>query len=73
MENKNSAARIAANNRYNAKAYDRINVAIPKGRKVDIEAHAKRNGETVNALINRLLRADLGISDDEWKRPAGND
>lgn len=73
MENKNSAARIAANNRYNAKAYDRINVAIPKGRKADIEAHAKRNGETVNALINRLLRADLGISDDEWRRPAGND
>ena len=27
-ENKNSKARIAANNRYNAKKYDRINIAV---------------------------------------------
>ena len=28
-ENKNSRERIEANNLYNAKAYDRINVAVP--------------------------------------------
>ena len=46
-ENKNSRARIEANNRYNAKAYDRINVAVPKGRKDIIKAHAEKNGEIV--------------------------
>ena len=67
-ENKNSAAKIQANNRYNAKAYDRINVAIPKGRKADVEAHAKSKGESVNGLINALLRADMNLSESEWKQ-----
>lgn len=67
-ENKNSAARIQANNRYNAKAYDRINIAIPKGRKADVEAHAKAKGESINGLVNALLRADMGLTDEEWKQ-----
>ena len=67
-ENKNSAARIQANNRYNAKTYDRINIAIPKGRKADVEAHAKAKGESINGLVNALLRADMGLTDDEWKK-----
>ena len=52
-ENKNSRARIESNNRYNAKAYDRINVAVPKGRKDIIKAHAEKNGESVNGFVNR--------------------
>ena len=44
-ENKNSRARIEANNRYNAKAYDRINVAVPKGRKDIIKATQKRTAK----------------------------
>lgn len=67
-ENKNSAARIQANNRYNAKAYDRINIAIPKGRKADVDAHAKSKGESINGLVNALLRADMGLSESEWKQ-----
>lgn len=69
-ENKNSEARIKANNRYNAKAYDRINLAVPKGQKAAIEAHAKSRGESVNGLVNGLLRADMGLSEDEWKKTA---
>ena len=56
-ENKNSRARIEANNRYNAKAYDRINVAVPKGRKDIIKAHAEKNGESVNGFVNRAINA----------------
>lgn len=67
-DNKNSVARIQANNRYNSKAYDRINIAVPKGLKQAIEAHAKSKGETVNSLVNGLIRADMGLSVDEWKR-----
>ena len=57
-------------NRYNAKAYDRIQLVIPKGRKEDIEAHAKSKGQSVNGLINALLRADMGIGEEEWKKHA---
>lgn len=54
-DNKNSKARIAANNRYNAKAYDRINIAVPKGRKEQIQAEAQKNGESINGYINRAI------------------
>ena len=67
-ENKNSKARISANNRYNAKAYDRINIAIPKGQKQAVEAHARQKGQSINGLVNGLLRADMGLSEEEWKK-----
>lgn len=54
-ENKNSKARIEANNRYNAKAYDRINIAVPKGQKDIIKAHAENKGESVNSFVNRAI------------------
>lgn len=52
---------------YNEKAYDRISVTVPKGQKQAIEAHAKSKGESINGLVNALLRADMGIPDNEWK------
>ena len=52
---------------YNEKAYDRLAITIPKGRKQAVEAHAKARGESVNGLVNALLRADMGLSEDEWK------
>ena len=53
--NKNSKARIAANNRYNDKAYDRINIAVPKGRKDIIKSVADKYGMSVNGYICKLL------------------
>lgn len=44
---------------YNEKAYDRISVTVPKGQKAMIEAAAKRNGESVNGMINRLLQLEI--------------
>lgn len=41
--------------KYNAKAYDRINIAAPKGRKAEIQAHAADQGESVNGFINRAI------------------
>ena len=49
----------AAKNKWNAKAYDRINLTIPKGEKEKIQAAAKQNGESVNALINRVVFAEV--------------
>lgn len=53
---------------YNEKAYDRLAITIPKGQKQAVEAHALQKGESVNGLVNALLRADMGLSDEEWKR-----
>ena len=59
-------------NRYNAKAYDRIQIVVPKGKKAEVEAHAKSKGESVNGLVNALLRQDMGLSEDEWKQTASD-
>lgn len=37
--------------RYNAKAYDRINIAVSKGRKEIIRAAAESHGQSINAYI----------------------
>ena len=63
-ERKNSKARIDANNRYNAKAYDRINIAIPKGQKETVQKAADREGLSINGYIIIAILARLGV--DEW-------
>lgn len=45
-------------NDYKRDNYDRINLLVPKGEKDEIKARADRNGESVNAYINRLLDED---------------
>lgn len=44
-----------AKNRYNKKAYDRIELVVPKGQKEVIKAHAESQGESLNGFINRLI------------------
>ena len=61
-------ARTKANRKYNEKAYDRISVTVPKGRKGAIEAFYHERGEKINGAINRLIRAEMGLSEDEWRR-----
>lgn len=61
-------ARTRANRKYNEKAYDRISVTVPKGRKAEVEAFAKANGESVNGIINRLLMREMDMTDDAWTR-----
>ena len=48
-------ARTKANNKWNAKAYDRVNLTMPKGRKAEIQAHAEQRGESVNGFLNRAI------------------
>ena len=60
-------ASTRAQNKYIAKAYDRINLTVPKGRKAAVEALAAERGESVNGFINGLIRAAAGLTDDEWK------
>lgn len=46
-----SKASIEAQNRYDAKAYDRVLIRFPKGTKDRITA----TGETVNGIVKRLV------------------
>lgn len=61
-----SKAQIKATNKYNSANYDNLRIVIPKGRKAAVEAFAKSRGESVNGLINRLIKAEMGLNDD-WE------
>ncbi|MBO5041013.1 MAG: hypothetical protein J6D09_07960 [Clostridia bacterium] len=50
----------AVKNRYNEKAYDRINLTVDKGTKDIIKAHAdKHDGGSVNGFINRAISEQM--------------
>ncbi len=48
-------ASTKAQNKYISKAYDRINLTMPKGKKDTVQAHAAKLGESVNSFINRAI------------------
>ena len=50
-----SEARKNANKNWDSKNLDRISVAMPKGSKDALKAHAESQGESVNAFINRAI------------------
>lgn len=52
---------------WNETHLDRLYITVPKGRKQAIQDFAERHGETVNGLVQRLIRAEMGLSADEWK------
>lgn len=56
-------------NRYNAKAYDRINLMVKKGDKEKIKAHAEAQGDSVNGFINKAI--DEKITRDNDKKENG--
>lgn len=57
-------ASTRAQNKYIAKAYDRVNLTVPKGDKDKIKAHAESMGESVNGFINRAIEEAM-IRDNE--------
>ena len=50
-----SDAQKRATAKYNAKAYDRIEVKVAKGKKAEIKAYAESKGECVNGFISRVI------------------
>lgn len=57
--------------KWNESNLDRISVVVPKGLKSRIQAHAKSKDGSVNGMIGRLLRAEMGLSEDEWTKQNG--
>lgn len=54
-----SKAQIQATAKYNAKAYDRIEIKVKKGQKAVIQAHAQGKGLSLNAYIVSLIEQDM--------------
>ncbi len=55
-----SEARKRANAKYNLKAYDRIELKVPKGKKELIRKYAEEHGESVNSFIGRAISEAMG-------------
>ena len=52
-------AQKKANAEYIAKAYDRIELKVKKGRKDLIKAHAESKGESINGFVNRAINETM--------------
>ncbi len=63
MGGKNSYESIK---RYEDKAYDKVLVRMPKGKKEVIQAHTERTGQSVNGFINEAI-------DEKMEREGGVD
>lgn len=47
--------KVKYKNDFITKAYDRINLTVPKGKKEIIKAHSDSTQESVNGFINRAI------------------
>ena len=54
-----SKAQIQASRKYAEKAYDRIELKVPKGQKEELQAHAASTGESLNGFVNRAIAETL--------------
>lgn len=54
-----SRAQTAASKRYNLKAYDRIEIMVPKGNREIIAQAAAAAGMSVNAFIKEAIEAQI--------------
>ena len=54
----------ASKNKWMAKAYDRVNLTMPKGQKAEIQVHAQARGESVNGFINRAIQETMERDND---------
>lgn len=56
---KYTEARKRGNRKWDAANLDRISIAVPKGHKEAIKAHAEARGESVNGFINRAIEETM--------------
>lgn len=63
-EEKKKFDKVAYDNAFIAKAYDRINLTVPKGEKDKIKAHAdKHDNGSVNGFIQRAIKETMERDD----------
>ena len=45
--------------KYKLKAYDRIELLVPKGKKEEIKLFAAKRGESINGFVNGLINREM--------------
>ncbi len=68
MGGKNSYESIK---RYEDKAYDKVLVRMPKGRKDKVKAHAEAHGESINGFINSAIDEKMERDTEGGQQNAG--
>lgn len=58
-----SKAQQRATNKYRQKAYDLVQLTMPKGHKAEIQAHAAARGLSVNAYANGAIDERMARDD----------
>ena len=58
-------AQKEATARYNKKAYDRIDIIVPKGKRAIIKDFAKKQGKSANRFINDAIDKAMSEQEDE--------
>jgi len=53
-------ARTRASTKYNAKAYDRFHITVPKGQRDEIEGAAREAGMSRNAFVVSAIMDKMG-------------
>ena len=69
MAQKYTEARKEGNRKWDAANLDRLSIALPKGSRETIKAHAAAQGESTNAFIKRAI--DCQMERDNADRPQG--
>lgn len=46
-----SKAQIKATTKYESANYDKVLVRLPKGKRAEVQEHAKRSGQSLNSFI----------------------
>lgn len=62
-----SEAQKEATARYNKRAYDRISLIVPKGKRAQIAEFAAMQGKSMNGFITDAIDAQMNVSKDEKK------
>ena len=58
-------AQKEATARYNKKAYDRIDIIVPKGKRAIIKNFARKQGKSTNRFINDAIDKAMSEQEDE--------
>ena len=68
MDTEKKFDKVAYDNAFIAKTYDRINLTVPKGFKDELKAHADiHDAGSVNGFINRAIRETITRDNEEKK------
>lgn len=52
---KYSEAQKRAVAKYNSKSYDELKIRVTKGKKAELQEHAQKQNESLNAFVNRAI------------------